>query len=302
MTERDPVASPASAVSAPAAGGTWPAGRLTPAFVVPSIDGTPIAVFRDGGDDRAGRPARPVVLVHGTTADHTTWRVVGPMLARSRRVLALDRRGRGASGDASAYDIEREFDDLAAVADRVAVDHGGPVDVVGHSFGGRIGLGAALRTTAIRRLVVYEGAPAPPGAGYQAPDLVPRLQALLDRGDRAETLRTFMREVVGMTAADLRAFEEAPVWPLRVAAAPTILRELRAEASTSAGLDVLGAARLPVLQLVGGASLPVFLSAARALDERLPDGRLVVLPGQKHAAHHSAPEAFVAEVRRFLDV
>ena len=45
------------------------------------------------------------------------------------------------------------------MAEALAGEAGGPVDVVGHSLGGRIALGASLRTTAIRRVVAYEGAP-----------------------------------------------------------------------------------------------------------------------------------------------
>ncbi len=258
-----------------------------------SPDGVPIAWFRDGSGP-------PLVLVHGTTADHTTWRASGPLLARSFTTYAVDRRGRGGSGDSTAYSIEREYDDLAAVAEDVSARHGRPVGVVGHSYGGRIGLGAALRTDAIRRLVVYEGAPAPPNASYQLPDLVDRLERSLAAGDRAEMLREFMREIVGLSEADLSAFETAPVWPFRVAAAPTIVRELRSESSPAARLDVLSSVSIPVLQILGGASRPVFADATYALDERLPDGRVVVLADQRHNAHHAAADEFVATIRRFL--
>ena len=163
-----------------------------------SADGTPIAVFESG----AAEPGtRPLVLVHGTTADHRTFRVVGPMLGRRRRLYALDRRGRGASGDGAAYAIEREFEDLAAVADALAAEAGGPVDVVGHSYGGRCALGASLLTPSIRRIVCYEGAPAPADRPYQPADLAGRLRAHLDRGDPEAALETFMREVVGMDDA-----------------------------------------------------------------------------------------------------
>ena len=109
----------------------------------------------------------PLVLVHGATADHTAFRVVGPMLATTFTVHAIDRRGRGASGDTAPYSIEREFEDVAAVADALAAeDRASPVDVVGHSYGGRCALGAALLTDAIRRVVSYEGAPTP--AGHRA--------------------------------------------------------------------------------------------------------------------------------------
>jgi pimeloyl-ACP methyl ester carboxylesterase len=55
-----------------------------------------------------------------------------------------------------------------------------------------------------------------------------------------------------------------------------------------------------VLQILGGASLPVFREATLALDERLADGRVVVIDGARHAAHHTHPDAFVDAVRTFL--
>jgi pimeloyl-ACP methyl ester carboxylesterase len=265
-----------------------------PTRIVRSRDGTPIAVFTIGSGP-------PLVLVHGTTADHLTWRVSGPLLARHRTLHALDRRGRGASGDEPDYALEREYADLAAVVERVADEHGAPVPVVGHSLGGRIALGAAGLTRSIDRLVVYEGAPAPPGASYEAAGLVGRLRERLERGDRDGMLSLFMTEVVGMSEADLERFRADAVWPLRVAAAHTIVRELEAAASPAASLDALGDVRVPVLQVLGGASTPIFGVAVRALAARLADGRVVTIDGAKHAAHHTHAEAFVAAVEAFLD-
>ena len=106
---------------------------------MPSTDGTPIAVFTTG-------VGPPLILVHGAAADHTTFRVLGPLLATRFTIHAIDRRGRGASGDTSPYAIEREFEDLASVATALAREAGGAVDVFGHSYGGRCALGAALLT------------------------------------------------------------------------------------------------------------------------------------------------------------
>ena len=265
-----------------------------PTRVVRSRDGTPIAIFTDGSGS-------PLVLVHGTTGDHTTFRVVGPMLAERHAVHAIDRRGRGASGDTLPYTIEREFEDVATIAETLAAETGGPVDVVGHSYGGRSALGAALLTRAIRRVVCYEGAPTPPGTSYHPPGIEARLRDLLDRGDRDEALATFMRDVVGMPADELAAYRTNPVWPARAAAAGTILRELEAEADPSASVDRLGAVLQPVLQVLGGDSLPVFGRATAALDDRLQDGRIVVIPGARHAAHHTHPVAFVSAVESFLE-
>ena len=276
-------------------------GPRAPDRFVGAPDGVPIAVFRSGILD-----GPPIVLVHGATADHTTWRTSGPLLAARGALHAVDRRGRGASGDGSTdqpYAIEREFDDLAAVVDAVAAESGSPVDVVGHSYGGRIALGAALRTANLRRLVCYEGAPPVAGRGYQDEDAgtVRRIEALVAAGDRDEALATFMRDIVGMPEPDLAAFRADPTWPRRVAAIDTTVRELRAETSATASLDTLGAVRQPVLQILGGASSEPFSAATHALDARLRHGRVATIAGARHAAHHTHAAAFVAAIEAFLD-
>ncbi len=259
-----------------------------------SPDGTPIAWFRSGSGP-------PIVLVHGATADHTAWRTAGPLLEPSHTLYAIDRRGRGASGDTLPYAIAREYEDVAAVVDAVAADEGQAVDVVGHSYGGRVGLGAALLTPSLRRLVVYEGAPAPDGRSFQGPEVMSRLEALAAADDREALLEYFLGSVVGMSRDDLAAYRTAPSWPARVTAAPTVVREMWAEAAEDAGPERYAAIRIPVLQLVGGDSTPVFTDGAWALDRRLRDGRVVVIPGARHAAHHTHAERFVAEVRAFLE-
>ena len=267
-----------------------------PDLVVPSADGTPIAAFRTG---RPGAP--PLLLVHGASADHTTFRVLGPALADTFDLYALDRRGRGASGDHEPYAIEREYEDVAAVATAVADARDMPaVDAFGHSYGGRCVLGAAGLTERLRRVVSYEGAPAAPGTRYGDPALAAELRRLAREGRSDELLETFLRRVVGMGDADIATYRADPVWPLRVTAAPTIARELTVEAGTTASLDRLGAVRQPVLQVLGGASLPTFATATRALDARLADGRIVVIPWARHAAHHSHVPELVDALRAFL--
>ena len=266
---------------------SWPEGVAARRIRTP--DGTPIGVFTSG-------TGPPLVLVHGTAGDHTTFRVVGPMLAARRTVHAIDRRGRSASGDGPAYAIEHEYDDLAAVAQVIAEETGRGVEVVGHSYGGRCSLGAALRTEAIARVVCYEGAPPPPGVTYQPDGLEADLRRLLDAGESDELYATFLTRIVGMPPAELAAYRDDPIWPVRAATAATIVRELEAERSPAAGLDALGAVRQPVVQILGGESLPVFAQATAALDDRLADSRVVVIPGARHAAHHTHPAAFVAAV------
>jgi pimeloyl-ACP methyl ester carboxylesterase len=53
--------------------------------MVTSRDGTPIAYERGG-------EGPPLVLVHGTTSDHSTWELVQPELHKHFTVYAMDRR------------------------------------------------------------------------------------------------------------------------------------------------------------------------------------------------------------------
>ena len=214
----------------------------------------------------------------------------------------MDRRGRGASDDARAYSVEREFEDVAAVADAIARQSGAPaIDVVGHSYGGRAALGASLRTEAIRRVVVYEGAPAPPGVSYRPDGLVETVRDALARGENERALETFLSGIVGMSEAELDAYRANPVWAARVEAAPTILREIEAETSPAASLDALAKATDPVLLVLGSTSRSPFRLGTDALASRLARGRVAVIDGAAHAAHHTHPKQFVRVVEAFLN-
>jgi pimeloyl-ACP methyl ester carboxylesterase len=277
-----------------------------PALEATSADGTALALFQlrampSTTPDRDVTLHPPLLLVHGATADHTTWRAVGPGFAASRVCFAMDRRGRGGSGDGPAYAIEREYEDVAAAADAIAARSAGTVDVVGHSYGGRCGLGTSLLTPTIRRLVVYEGAPTPPGVSYGRDGLIDAVRAALERGDGEGALTTFLAGIVGMSAAELDAYRANPVWPARVAAAHTILRELEADASPAASLEALGLASVPVLLLLGSASRSPFRIGTDALAARLADARIEVIDGAAHAAHHTHPSEFIRIVSEFLD-
>ena len=112
---------------------------------VVSGDGTPIAVWRSGDGP-------PLVLVHGAAADHNRWAPVLSALEERFSVMAIDRRGRGGSGDAHDYALQREFEDVVAVVESA----GKAVNVLGHSYGGICALEAALLTDRIQTLVLYE--------------------------------------------------------------------------------------------------------------------------------------------------
>ncbi len=113
--------------------------------LITSKDGTPIACWHSG-------TGIPLLLIHGTTGDHSTWVSTLTELQQYFSVWTMDRRGRGHSGDANSYVFERECEDVAAVVDAI----GGSVNLLGHSFGGLCALEATFLTANVNKLILYE--------------------------------------------------------------------------------------------------------------------------------------------------
>lgn len=233
--------------------------------------------------------------MHGGTADHSRWQTVLPLLEPHATVYAVDRRGRGASGDAPEYAIEREYADVAAVVEAVA-DDDGPVDLLGHSYGAICSLEATLCTAGVRRLVLYE----PPILAPARSEVDDRLAELLAQDRRAEVIETFFREIVGMPSERLELLRSLPSWPARVAAAHTVVRERLVDPPYPFDPGRFASLSVPTLLLAGGDS-PEFLRASTAaLAAAIPGVRVVTLEGEAHVAMDTAPDRFVAEVLGFL--
>jgi pimeloyl-ACP methyl ester carboxylesterase len=253
-----------------------------------STDGTKIAYQRSG-------TGPPLVLVHGTTADHTRWSPVLSAFEQHFTVYAVDRRGRGDSGDTEPYAIEREFEDLVALVNSIEE----PVFLLGHSYGALCSLEAALRTTHLRKLALYEP-PIPTGIEIYPSEVVTRIQALLEAGDREGAVTTFLQDIARVPPHEMEILRSASSWPARVAAAHTILREMRGsneyvfEPARFTGLAT------PALLLLGGDSPAFFKAAIEAVHAALPKSRVVVMPGQQHTAMNSAPELFIRALLQFL--
>lgn len=249
-----------------------------------SKDGTPIAYWHSG-------VGAPLLLVHGGVGDHLTWTPVLSALERYFSVYAMDRRGRGHSGDADAYALEREWEDVAAIGDAV--------DVVGHSFGGTCALEATRLTANVRRLILYEPS-MPFGLRYWPAEFRARMQALLDAGEQEQALLLFFRDIVKMPPHEITAAQALPTWPARVAAVHTIPRELQSLDSYTFDPERFGSMETPTMLLLGGDSPPPMRTIAETLHAALPNSQIVVLPGQQHVAMRTAPDVFVQAVVKFL--
>jgi pimeloyl-ACP methyl ester carboxylesterase len=242
----------------------------------------------------------PLVVVHGSPAEHTRWRPLLPHLEPHVTVHAIDRRGRGASGDGPAYTIAREYEDVAAVVEAVAATSGSDVDVYGHSFGASCALGAATLTSRLRRLALYEPPVRPTSETYPAGML-----ELMDRyvadGQLEALVELVFRSELDMTDEELAAFKAQPSWAARVAAAPTIPRETRAEMAGAFDLGQAAGITVPTLLFTGDGSPDWLRTDTELLAARLPNVHVQVLKGQDHVADVLAPDSFAGHLLAFLD-
>lgn len=137
----------------------------------------------------------------------------------------MDRRGFGASGDGASYTLERDFEDVAAVVDAVAALAGGPVALWGHSYGANCAMGGAALTSNVSHLVLYE-----PSLGLAYPTgWIDMVEEAIARGDNEAAIVAVLRDLLEFTDDQIDVMRSGPEWPGRVATAPTVAREARAE-------------------------------------------------------------------------
>lgn len=253
-----------------------------------SPDGTSIAVWRSGH-------GRPLVAVHGVTIDHTNWDGVRPALEQVATLVAVDRRGHGASDlGRGAHSLDLEVADLAAVIAACAA----PVDVLAHSYGGLVALEAARSDLPIGRLVVYE-----PSIDDDPdfPAVVDRIRSLVEQGQIEQAAETLLVERSGVPVEALAAVRELPLWPIILRGVEVLPREGAAMVGSRFDPERYAQITIPTLILVGEYSPAWRHEAMNALHAALPQSQLRVLAGQGHLATHTAPDQLANEITTFLE-
>lgn len=230
----------------------------------------------------------PMVLVHGSASDRHSWRGLIPHLSDAYSLVVPDRRGRGASGDADGYHLDREVEDVLAVVDSLEE----PPVLFGHSYGALLSFVAEPELD-LRALILYE----PPIllGEYRESDLAPSMEAKLEAGDRRGALREFL-EVAGGVAE----VEQLPWWPehANFDLLETVVRESYAVGEYQLPDELSVSA--PTLLLTGEYGPPHLRHAVQTLATRLPAASLVDLDGVGHVGIQTTPDRIASELLDFL--
>lgn len=262
---------------------------------VVSADGTEITGERSGSG-----PA--VILVASALADRSDTAKLAALLAERFTVINYDRRGRGASGDADSYTVDREIEDIAALVDHA----GGSASLFGSSSGAVLALRAAVAGLNIDRLALYE----PPFVVSDSDDGPPRdverqVTALLAEGRDSDAVKYFMTEVQGMPGIAVFFMKLMPkMWAGLTKLARTLPYDVAVMGDTQQGkpldADAWAGVGVPTRVLTGAKSPAAFQEAARAVTEVLPHADTRTLPGLNHGAVVMAPKKIAPEIAEFL--
>ena len=205
------------------------------------------------------------------------------------------RRGRGLStAEAGPYSLQREAEDVAAVAEAIGSSVG-DVYVVGHSYGALATLEAALITPAFRRILLYEPPVPSPGLTDVLADGLAHINTM---SDPREILDEFYRGTLQLPASAIKDLGDREFPHLAESIAHTAGREL-AGFMGYRGIERFANITVPVQILLGTESPAHFRAAAADVASRIPGATIVALRGQGHQGIDYDPQQFVRAVLAF---
>ena len=248
-----------------------------------------------------------LVLMHAFTSNSSMWMFtnIQDALSTDFRVTCYDLRGHGATSvTPTGYTSAEMANDFLALHEALDL---GPCVLVGHSFGGVIGIHTAIKRPGLVRGVIFSDTYLPglrqlePNMGQAEPWL--DLQTQLSRcgneiGESVDFSKLF-RAIRGMNESQRQQLNEE----MGVFGANWISR-LGALAETTAGVDSFLESGLTA-QAIAGVQCPVlalydefspFHKTREFLESRLPNVRSEIVPGARHLAPIQSTDAFLSLV------
>ncbi|MCF6444021.1 alpha/beta fold hydrolase [Nereida sp. MMG025] len=228
-------------------------------------------------------------IVHGLFGSARNWNVIAKRLSDSRQVVTVDQRNHG---DSPWYDTH-SYADMAGDLAQVISAIGGPVDLVGHSMGGKAAMVLALTQPGlVNRLLVADIAPV--AYGHSQMDVL--------KAARATDLNVENRSALKIPVDDagVAAFLAQSVdmkekrWKLNL---DVLAKDMDAILGFPSLNQTFGG---PTLFLSGGASdyvLPEHRETAKTL---FPAAKFAKIPDAGHWLHAEKPREFEAAVRYFM--
>lgn len=236
-----------------------------------------------------------LLIAHGLYGSGRNWSVIAKRLADEREVVAVDMRNHGYS----PWTETHSHGDLAGDLAEVIEAQGAPMDVVGHSMGGKAAMMLALtHAEKVNRLVVADIAPV--GYSHTQAHFITAMRSVAlanvtRRSDAQEQLA-----VAGVDAL-LQSFftqsldVENQRWRLNLDTLEREMPHILAFPEVDAQFDG------PTLFLTGATSDYVKPEHRDRIKALFPRARFAKIPGAGHWLHAEKPREFEETVRAFLN-
>lgn len=236
-----------------------------------------------------------LLIVHGLFGSGRNWGAIAKRLAPDRRIVSVDQRNHGQSPWHDTHGYEDMAQDLADVIEA----QGAPMDVLGHSMGGKAAMVLALtRPELVNRLIVADIAP----VKYEhdqnqniASMRSVNLNGVTKRGDAVDQLAATIEDPT------LRSFFTQSLdvkerrWRLN-------LDVLEAEMPKILGFpEVSGSFEGPTLFLAGATSDYVLPEHRPVIRDLFPKARFVKIADAGHWLHAEKPREFIQTVQAWLN-
>lgn len=231
----------------------------------------------------------PVVLMHGWGCNHSTLQSIAAQLTGGFTVYNLDFPGFGNSSEPGTIWGVEEY--TALVEDFIKSEHIENPILLGHSFGGRVGILYSSRNQ-VRKLILVDAAGIKPQRSlkyyckvytYKA---VKHTLPVLFGKDKAETLLNKYRSKVG--SSDYSNASQT----MRAILSKVVNEDLKC---------CLPKIKCPTLLIWGENDTATPISDAKTMEKMIPDAGLVSFSGVGHYSFLENPYQFAAVLRSFLE-
>lgn len=247
---------------------------------------------------------RPVILLHGWLGSWVLWRRTIEELSKEFRTYALDFWGFGELGDRGAsFSVENFIDQINEFMDRLGIVK---APLVGHSMGGTVSLGTAIRYPERVVKVVVIGSP------IHGSSLSPLLRLAGHKGwiDVAESSPMLFDSFMGFLKFSLRGYSYLLSKDGRTLGdmfqndlSKLTFRPFFESIATLRQTDLrprMNELHLPLLGIYGQRDLIVSPKQGEVLREYAPSATVSMWKDAGHFPMLDAPERFHSEIRDFL--
>lgn len=233
---------------------------------------------------------QPLVFLHAGNYSGTMWHEIASRLT-SLQCIFVDLPGHGYSSDIELTSLEQAADAVAAVIER-GFD-GGPVNLVGLSFGGYVGMMLMIRHPHLVRRAMISGIHLGSIPNARAMNA---FAALMSPLIRLRWMRRKLAEPLGITD---------PAIINRTDGQPNLTpRTMRAILRLVSVFDVhtsLPSIQVSTLMIAGGEEHATIVESLAAFKDAMPDCTARTVPGLGHAWCNEDPELFTQTVQAWSD-